>query len=292
VVSHADSAALRTQRAAIADALFAAQQRYSDKHPDVERLKRDLAEADRRIARGGGGSAGEGEQSPQSADNPAYIQLQARLESIKLEIKGLIEARGDLKDRINTYEQRLTEAPNIEREYNDLMRGYDNAVSKYREVKDKQLEAKLAQALESERKAERFTLIEPPVVADEPVEPNRPAILMMGILGAFGAGFGNLALRELMDKGLRGAQAIQTITGAPPLAVIPQIGVPADRRRRVRRTALLAGTAAVVTVAGIVAVHFFVMPLDILWFTVLRRVEEYLPAALMFPIPGASSWSA
>jgi len=227
VVGDSDLGALRRQRAEIARNLQSARERYSPKHPDVQRLERDLAQADRRLA-----AAGRGETDTtamESSSNPAYIQLQARLEGIKLEIQGLRDARADLQARIKTYEQRLTQAPIIEREYNDLTRGYDNAVAKFREVKDKQLQAELAEALETERKAERFTLVEPPVVPDAPIQPNRPAIMLLGIVGAIGAGVGHIALREMLGKGLYGARTVELITGAGGLgAAMPS---QAPRRR-------------------------------------------------------------
>mgnify|MGYP006290419225 FL=1 len=279
-VASADLSALRARRTEIARSLQTARERYSPKHPDVKRLERDLAQADRRLATAG--SSGAEARVAQDMNNPAYVQLQARVEGIKLEIQGLREVREDLKARIETYEERLVEAPNIEREYNDLTRGYDNAVAKYREVKDKQLEAELAESLETNRKAERFTLIEPPVAPDEPIEPNRPALMMLGVVGAVGAGVGHLAVREFLDKGLYSARTVQLITGAPPLALIPHIGVPAERRRRVWRLLLLAVAAVALVAAAVVAVHLFVKPLDLLWFTLLRKLELYLPTAGLF----------
>lgn len=290
-VGSADLSALQSQRAEIARQLRSARERYSARHPDVQRLERDLAQADRRLAAGGTGTVA-GNPLPQDADNPAYLQLQARLEGIKLEIQGLRNAREDLEARIKTYEQRLIDAPNIERDYNELTRGYDNAVAKYREVKDKQLEAELAEALESERKAERFTLIEPPIVPDEPIEPDRRKIMMVGVVGAVGAGAGHLALWELLDKGLHGARTVQRITGAPPLAVIPRISTRAEQRRRLRRRLLLAAAAVACLVIGVVAVHLFVKPLDLLWFTLLRKLDLYLPTTTMLQGLGITPWSA
>ncbi|MGB5832510.1 MAG: Wzz/FepE/Etk N-terminal domain-containing protein [Thiohalocapsa sp.] len=289
-VGRSGAAELRRQRADLLRELGAARERYSAKHPDVQRLERNLAQVDSQIANAGRGGGDEPQALP--PQNPAFVQLESRLEAKKLDRQMLLESQQALNERIQVYEQRLLEAPNIEREYRSLTLGYENTLSKYREVKDKQLEAELAQALESERKAERFTLIEPPVVADEPVKPNRPAIMMLGMVLSVGAGAGHLALRELLDKGLRGAKAVLAITGAPPLAVIPYIGVPEDRRRRVRKRAVLAGAAAVCAVAGVAAVHFFFMPLDLLWFTLLRRIEDYLPTASLFRTLGLIRWTA
>ncbi|UHD16251.1 Wzz/FepE/Etk N-terminal domain-containing protein [Thiocapsa bogorovii] len=267
---------LSQRRVDLAGSLAAARGRYSSDHPDVQRLERELADVDKRIASPGTGAA---QPSTQSAQNPAYVQLQSRLDALGIEMQGLEQTQTDLEERIEIYQQRLMESPNVEREYNNLTRGYENAVAKYREVKDKQLEAELAQALERERKAERFTLIEPPVVPDEPIKPNRPAIMMLGVVASIGAGVGHLALREILDKGIRSLRVIQSISGMPPLAVVPYIQTPADRRRRVRRTAILAGAAGLTLAVGLMTIHFFYRPLDLLWFTLLRRLEPLMPSA-------------
>ena len=281
VVASSDLSALRDRQVEVAQALQTARERYSREHPDVRRLERDLALANRRLAAAGPSEPGAAIAS--SAQNPAYFQLVARLEGVKLELRSLRESRQEIQARIKTYEQRLVEAPQIEREYNELTRGYENAVAKYREVKDKQLEAELAESMEADRKAERFTLIEPPSLPTEPVKPNRPAIMTLGVIGAAAAGAGHLAMREFLDRALYSARAVQLITGAPPLALIPHITVAADRRRRIWLRVLLSVTAAVLLVGAVVTVHFFVRPLDIFWFTLLRKLELHLLTASLPP---------
>lgn len=278
---------LSQRRAELAGSLAAARGRYSSDHPDVQRLERELEDVERRIAAPGTG--GPAQPSTQSAQNPAYVQLQSRLDALAIEMQGLEQTQKDLEERIKIYQERLMAAPNVEREYNNLTRGYENAVAKFREVKDKQLEAELAQALERERKAERFTLIEPPLVPDEPIKPNRPAIMMLGVVFSIGAGVGHLALREMLDKGIRSLRVIQSISGMPPLAVVPLIQTPADRRRRVRRGAILAGAAVVTLAVGLVTIHVFYRPLDLLWFTLLRRLEPLMPSAATLASLG--SWN-
>ena len=52
-----------------------------------------------------------------------------------------------------TYDSRLLQIPEIEREYRDLTRDYENAQTRYREVKAKQMQAEVSQELEKDRKA-------------------------------------------------------------------------------------------------------------------------------------------
>ena len=64
-------------------------------------------------------------------------------------------------------------APSIDQKYLELTSEYDNACARYKELKAKQTAANLAQSLESERKGERFTLIEQPQLPEQPATPNR-----------------------------------------------------------------------------------------------------------------------
>ena len=47
--------------------------------------------------------------------------------------------------------------------------------------------------LEKERKGEKFTLIDPAILPEEPVSPNRPAIIFLSLVLALGAGVGSAA---------------------------------------------------------------------------------------------------
>ncbi len=219
-VASSDTTGLRHRLTELNGVLAAARERYSPNHPDVQRLERNVAVVEKQIAqaRQRGGGVGDGEET---AEHPAYVQLKSRLETTKLEIQRAQEEQQELEALLAVYEQRLIEGPNIEREYRNLSRDYDNAMSKYREVKDKQMEAELAKALESERKGERFTLVEPPLVPEKPEKPNRPAIMVLGLVLSFAGGFGNLAIREVMDKGVCGVRAVQMITHAPPVGRDP-----------------------------------------------------------------------
>ena len=96
-------------------------------------------------------------------DNPAYIQLQARLDATTNDIRALQSQRASLKAKLGNLESRITKSPQVEREYRMLMRDYETAQMKYQEVLAKRQEAELAANLESKQQGERFTLIEPPV---------------------------------------------------------------------------------------------------------------------------------
>ncbi len=245
---------------------------YSEQHPDVKKVQRALAKAQQGLKQVVEARKTEEKDSGIEPDNPAYIQLQTQLEAAEGDIRSLRKTENELKEKLRDFEARLTKSPQVEREYRDLSRDYDNAMGKYKEVKAKQLEAELAEALERENKGERFSLIEPPQLPEKPSKPNRLAILFLGFIFSLAGGVGTVAVAEAMSDAIKDAGGLMQVTGEPPLITIPYIEVEAeqDKRDMLRKKALAAGIIAVVIV--VILFHFLVMPLDVLWYVVLRRL--------------------
>ena len=249
--------------------LAAARERYSAEHPDVKKAQRTVASLERELAQAARRSSkGLAAASP---DNPAYIQIKGQLSAAEADLQSQKAKRAEIQEKLKDYETRLTMTPQVERNYRALTRDYENAVKKYQEIKAKQMQAQLAESLETERKGERFTLIEPPLLPEEPVKPNRIAIAFLGLVFSFAGGVGSAAVAESLDTTVRGVSGVSALLGSPPLAVVPVIETREDQRARTRRRVLLALLALAAIGAAAAAVHFLVIPLDVAWFAALRR---------------------
>lgn len=251
--------------------LTSASQRYSADHPDVLKLQRSVSSLEEQLQ---ASSASEKPYttSAEQPDNPAYIQIKAQREASSNERTSLLSKRSELSALIASYTKRLASGPAVERQYSTLLRDLENNQLKYREVRQKQLEAEVAQNLEDERKGERFTLIEPPLTPEQPDSPNRIVILVLGCVLALGSAVGTVASLEVLDSSVRNRRDLVTLLSVPPLAVLPWIETEADRQlnRRHRRYALLGTTASLMLTAGLI--HVFFRPLDVLWQVALRRL--------------------
>ncbi|MBI1195094.1 MAG: lipopolysaccharide biosynthesis protein [Gammaproteobacteria bacterium] len=261
------------------DQLAAARARYSEEHPDVVHLRNAVAGLEAQIAADerkadeqavASGASGAGVDS--DANNPTYITLRAQLESANLELKSLKTQERKLQEKMTDYESRLQKTPEAEREYRDLTREHDNILQRFQQAKAKQMEAQIAQELEKERKAERFTLIEPPELPELPVKPNRKALMFLGFVLAIGAGLGYGFSAHALDGSVRGLGAVESLTGELPLVAVPYLKTESERRRDSRYRAR-ATMAFVVAVLGVLAmVHFLWKPLDVIWFVLLNRL--------------------
>ncbi len=221
----------------------------TEEHPDIVRLTatvdnlRDaLASAPRTPTRA---------TAAPPPDNPAYIQRQVQLNGARTDLDAVLARRDSLRDRLTMIEERLTQTPEVERAYSSLSRGLEQLIAQYNDVLSKQQQAAIAVNLETENRGDRFTVINSPFEPRRPVQPNRIAILLLGLAFAFMGGAGGVALAETMDATVRSPRDVFSLLEIPPLVMIPYIENEADIRGR--RWKRLAVAASVVVWVGVVA---------------------------------------
>lgn len=249
-------------------ALAADLERLGNAHPDVLQARRKISALEQEVHRL---RAVPSKTITQRPENPAYINLQAQLNSATSSLEALRKTRSDIKRRLSEYAKRLEKGPEIEPEYLVLTRDRDTSGQKYQDIRSRLLEAKVAEGLEVQRKGERFSLIDPPGLPEKPYKPNRLAIVLLGFILAVCGGAGVGAAAESLDHSIRTPDQLVALTQHFPLAVIPFMPNEDDvsRAKLRRRVVQTAGIGAVAT--ALVLLHVFVVPLDVLWFTALRR---------------------
>ena len=264
---------LRAQLQILRQELASAEQAYTQEHPDVKRLKRQIAALESEIQNP---RPAKQKSAPVNADNPAYVNLQTQLQAADSELRSLKTRRVKALDKIADYEERLLLTPKIEQEYRMIARDLDQTSANYQATKAKQLTAEVGQEMEKERKGEKFTLIDPAVLPEEPISPNRPAIIFLSLVLALGAGVGSAAVAESMSDAVRGAKGVVALLHTAPLAVIPYLPNESDTRSQKKKK----GIMLVSVIAGIIIllllVHFLFSPLDVLWFRGLRKVDTII----------------
>jgi succinoglycan biosynthesis transport protein ExoP len=249
--------------------LAAATQKYSVEHPDVVRLRRevDTLEAELRAAPKDAAA----DTNKARPDNPAYIQVTSELDALTVGRESEIKKVEELKVKLDGLTRRMSHSPEVERQYREIARDLEAAQYKYGEILSKQSEAQIAVNLETEQKGEKFTMIEAPQPPEKPVSPNRILILAIGLVLALGGGVSAVLGREALDASVRGPKDVRELLQVPPIAAIPVMVTQGERtrRRRIMRYSWGGGLAAVALAA--LTVHFFLVPLDVLWLALVRR---------------------
>ena len=241
--------------------------KYTEKHPEVIAMRERISEARRT------GPPVGAEAVPQ---NPAALQLRSQLDAARAELSFLSEQRAAIDREIVQVQSRISRAPQVEQEYNNLLRDLDNMRKKYQELRDKELEAKIAQNLEEGQMGERFSVIEPPSFPDEPFAPERGRLMLLVAAAAIGAGLGLAFLLEMLQPALWGEASVAAVLGSSPLIAVPVISAPSDIATGQTPPRIWVMSAAAVGAVALMlfTVHFFVTPLDMLWFSIVSRLSH------------------
>jgi uncharacterized protein involved in exopolysaccharide biosynthesis len=244
-------------------------ERYGPAHPDIVSRQSRIAALEKLDA----SRPPKHIESSRKPENPTYITFQAQVNGLISERRALERKRQELVAKRTDYEARLMQTPQVEREYLDLSRDRENQIIRYRELKAKVMEAQVAQEMEKGAKGERFSLIDPPQLPEKPRSPDRQLIMFAGFVFAVVSGAGVAGALESVDGSVNGPRQLMRTLSVPVLSVIPYMERREDRRRRLRRRWLIFAGLVLAAVAGLAVIHFYFMPLEVLWFSLLRRLH-------------------
>jgi polysaccharide biosynthesis transport protein len=248
--------------------------RYTDTHPDVRALRRQIASLEGLQAEQAA-SASMDDAGPSGAEL-AQLDLNTRL--LRERIDALERRRANLRtqrDNVSRVAEELSlliaKVPEVEVQLSNLERQQEALRTNLAELNSKLNEARLGERLEQDKQAERFEVIEQPSTPSEPIKPNRTKILMGGLGMAGAAAVGIALLLEMLNRTVRSPADIARILGQPPLAAIPYIKTAGDLRRMRARIILGLLLFVGIVAAALLAIHFAYMPLDEVAFRVLSR---------------------
>jgi len=236
---------LRASISATEQQLTTAQETYSEEHPDVVRLKKNLESLKKQLADAESRSAAPIVQ--QAPDNPLYLQLQTRIRTAEIEITELSTRRASLYSRLMQYSY----DPAMDAKYAPLVRERTLLQEQYDGLRTRYTQATLASSVESQDEGQVLRLAELARVPGTPVEPNRPILVLLGVLLGLGAAFGVAMLADFLDGTVRGSRDIEALLHIEPLAMIPVIDSPADviQKRRMRIMTAMGGVTVIAVIA-------------------------------------------
>jgi capsular polysaccharide biosynthesis protein len=238
-----NGASLQDQLASRRATLVQTQQRYSEDHPDVRRIKREVEELERRIA------AGESNRAT-SVRTAASEQLVVQLQSTDSQIDSLQSRIIQLRSKMGTFESRMAAVPEVEREAQILTRDIGQARIKYEQLQASRMDAEITKAAIEQGKADEFRVMQQPFSPVSPAKPRRAAISLIGLILGLVLALSAVGVAELLDPTVRNSRDLQEVLSVMPLAVVPRIQnqALAEQQRRTLRVAGVVVTASLVVV--------------------------------------------
>lgn len=220
------------QLSALQSQLVTLQSRYTEDHPDIIKLKREIAKLKKTLSENAAASDALSKDAKKVGVNEPLELQQLRLQIHQLE--GVVNERSaeqqHLRQQIGLYQSRVQLSPRVEEEYKQLTRDYTTAQKFYDDLLQKKTQSEMATNLERRQQGEQFRVMDPPNLPETPTYPKRWRFAGFGVLGGFGLGLAAVVILEFHNKVMRTERDVQHYLQLPTLALVPPVGAAAVRR--------------------------------------------------------------
>ena len=157
-------------------ALGELESRFTSKHPDVMRLKQEIAGLEATQSKPAAASPEDAMAAGQARGRASVLaNLDAELEKQKRE-------EANLRGIIAATEQKLESVPTRQQDYAMISRDHNAAQEIYNSLLTRYGEAQVAESMETDKSGERFRIMEAAIPPADPSAPNRMRLLMMGFI--------------------------------------------------------------------------------------------------------------
>jgi uncharacterized protein involved in exopolysaccharide biosynthesis len=210
--------------------------RFSDKYPDVIRLKAEIAVLERERAQMERARAG---TAPVQAQTPDFNTMERELDALGKKEQHLQETIAATPPRGGSTLRREQELERLRRD--------QAATTELRvALQQRHEQARLAQDLRPDR-GEQFRILDPALAPNEPVAPSRLRLILMALILSLGMAGVVMLLAEQLDTSFHRLDELWGYTSLSVLASVPRIVTRADTWRGWLRF----GVLSVVAVAGL-----------------------------------------
>lgn len=239
---------------------------YTDRHPDIRKLKDQIATTEKMRAQIIASMNAKGDGSAASQDVPAQhreesdlqdsapmVQLKGQLQANESEIANRERGIAALKAKVGDYQTRLNQEPVREQQLADLTRGYDQSKANYDGLLKKKNDSAMATSMELLQQGERFHILDAPSLPLKPDFPNRLKFCGIGLGIGLALGAAVAGAFEMADDRAYSEAEIKGLLPVPVISEIPVIVTAADEQVSKRRAWLgwaVAGFVVVTILAG------------------------------------------
>jgi polysaccharide biosynthesis transport protein len=232
--------------------------KYTDKHPEVQKLRAQIADKEAREGRpatpppvetaSAAPAASETrEAAPKrrpvaNSSNPVLV---SQLKSAEAEIAKHKEERERISKTLASYRVKLEAIPIREQQIAELVRDYEINKGHYAQLLNKQLSAQTATQLEIRNKGEQFYVLDRAEPAQRPSSPKRTLISLVGSLAGLVLGLIAVIVPEFGGGTFTSPDQVPLLSGNRILEIIPVIVTSAGAVRRKRKRIILAAASGV-----------------------------------------------
>jgi polysaccharide biosynthesis transport protein len=194
---------------------------YRDTYPDIVQTRQEIEAVKNQLAVKYGVTKEEVKAGSAKLIDPMIRDQMRQRDEARNELEVQKERLRRLIEQVKLHEGRVERTPAREQDLMILVRDYDNMQKNYQSLLEKKLNARVAESLEKRQKGEQFRILDPANVPASAESPNRPLILLGGLIAGCGLGFGAAYGIEMLRPAFRRSDEAETMLGLPVLASIP-----------------------------------------------------------------------
>ncbi|GFK93891.1 Tyrosine-protein kinase ptk [Fundidesulfovibrio magnetotacticus] len=182
--------------------------RYTEEHPKVARARAEVA----RLRYGRGDEAG----------RRSSLAAQDAVHMLEIEIEALKSMQEHQQKLLADNKNNLREMPSVKAELAELVRKKENESVVYQQLVSRYGQSEVSKQMELQDKSITFRILDPAVLPQNPVSPNRLLIILASMGGGIVAGAGLIILMDLIRGGVKGVSELKELA-IPVLAVVPNV---------------------------------------------------------------------
>jgi len=171
--------------------------------------------------------------------------IQTELENYDHEIQRAQQSKLELEKQRVDVQAKINASPEIDQQYGQMIENQNLAKQEYDEMERKEKESKTTQDIEERHLGEQLELLDPALLPQTPVEPNRWVISFAGVGLGLLVGVVMAGAKEAKDTSLKNLKDVRAYTNLPVLTSIPLLENALLVRRK-RRLFWLAWSTAVI----------------------------------------------
>ena len=234
--------------------------RYTERHPDVAKLKKIIEKLEKNIEDEKISLEKEQETEEEiisendsieneslemgAMPNFAAMQQDVQLKQIKNEIQKIQSDISKIEQDMKIYTAQVEDTPKRALELRSIKRDYSNIQGVFDSLLGRKLEAELSLNMEKKQKGEQFRILDHARIPEKPITPNVKALFLFSIVSGLGVGGGIIFLREILGFSIiRREDQVEKELGLTILATIPPLEKASDKfKQKIEMTAFIGCT--------------------------------------------------
>ncbi|MEN8210823.1 MAG: Wzz/FepE/Etk N-terminal domain-containing protein [Thermodesulfobacteriota bacterium] len=213
--------------------------RYTEKHPDVAKVKKIIEKLEKAMVKEQEALEEEShtletgdETLGSEMPNFAAMQQEMQQKQIKSEIKKIKQDIANIEQNMTVYQKKVEDTPKRELELQSLQRDYANIQNIFNSLLDRQLESEISVNMEKKQKGEQFRILDHARLPEKPISPNVKMLFLLSVVSGLGFSAGLIFLLEGMNTAIIRNEQIEEDLDMKILAIIPPLKISESKTKK------------------------------------------------------------